>query len=161
MIAREHAEHFWPWKPNADEDDALDRRVEVRVLVDDDRVLAAHLEDRALDPDLSFAHARRGLVDAESDFLGAGERDETRLRMLRRCSRRSARRSPGRSSRHPRGDPLPRGARRTSPRSRGRRSTASREPCSPRRATRRRHPGHDREAGSSTAGSPTPTPSGM
>ena len=47
MIAREQAEHFWPWKPKALTTTPLAARVEVRVLVDDDGVLAAHLERSA------------------------------------------------------------------------------------------------------------------
>ena len=45
------------------------------------RVLAAHLGDDALDPDLPGLHLGRELVDAEADLARAGERDEARLGM--------------------------------------------------------------------------------
>ena len=52
-MAREQAEHFWPWKPKAACGDAFDGGIDIGVGVDDDGVFAAHFEDGALDPDLA------------------------------------------------------------------------------------------------------------
>ena len=69
-MAREHAEHFCPWNPNAAGADAFDGGVDVGVGIDDDRVLAAHLEDGALDPDLagSLVSAARLLMCSPTSF---------------------------------------------------------------------------------------------
>ncbi len=80
-IAREQAEHFCPLKPKALATTPSTRRVEIAVCLDDDRVLAAHLEDRALDEDLAGLGLRGALVDFETDGLRSGEGDEARLRM--------------------------------------------------------------------------------
>ena len=69
-------------EPERGGDDLRDREVEVRVLVDDDEVLAAHLEDDALDPALALRDRGRLLVDPEADLLRARERDEAGLRVL-------------------------------------------------------------------------------
>src|SRR3972149_5304694 len=53
-----------------------DRLVEVGVVVDDDRVLAAHLSDDALDAALARPQRRRRLDDAEADLLASREGDE-------------------------------------------------------------------------------------
>ena len=47
-ITRDAAEHFWPANPNAEVTIAGDGLVGIGVLVDDDRVLAAHLGDDPL-----------------------------------------------------------------------------------------------------------------
>ena len=52
-IAREHAEHFCPAKPKAEATTPVDRRLQIGVVGHDDRVLAAHLGDHALDPALA------------------------------------------------------------------------------------------------------------
>ena len=62
-ITRDAAEHFWPAYANALCDDRRDRDVEVGVGVDDDRVLAAHLGDDALDVPLPRSDDRRALDD--------------------------------------------------------------------------------------------------
>ena len=49
---------------------------------DDDRILAAHLGDHALDPLLAGLVACGALVDPEPDLLGAREADEACLGML-------------------------------------------------------------------------------
>jgi hypothetical protein len=56
--------------------------VQIHIRVNDYRVLAAHLCDDALDPDLPVADFRRALIDAKSDLLRACERDVTRQRMV-------------------------------------------------------------------------------
>ena len=61
-MAREQAEHFWPWKPNADWATPSTAAVDVGVGVDDDGVLAAHLENGALDPDLAGGLRGRDLL---------------------------------------------------------------------------------------------------
>ena len=61
--------------------DAFDGGVEVAVGVDDDGVLAAHLEDGALDEVLAGLGLGGALVDLEADLLGAGEGDEAGLGM--------------------------------------------------------------------------------
>src|SRR5579871_1432118 len=55
--------------------------IDVRVGVDDDGVLAAHLEDGALDPDLPGALFRGGFVDVQSDLAGSSEGDVASLGM--------------------------------------------------------------------------------
>src|SRR3984957_10303097 len=60
---------------------AFARRVNVRVGIDNDRVFAAHLENRALDPDLSRSLRRCDFVDVQADFARASEGDEARLGM--------------------------------------------------------------------------------
>ena len=62
--------------------DAVDGGVEVGIGVDDDGVLATELEDGALDEVLAGLGFGCALVDLEADFLGAGEGDETNLRVL-------------------------------------------------------------------------------
>ena len=63
-------------------DDGRHRLVEVGVGVDDDRVLAAHLGDDALDVALPGPHLGGPLDDVEPDRLRAGERDERDIGML-------------------------------------------------------------------------------
>ena len=63
-------------------DDAVGRFVEVGVGSDHDRILAPHLGDDALDPDLSGLGAGGAFIDAEADFLRTGEGHEAGLRML-------------------------------------------------------------------------------
>ena len=68
-MARLVAVHFWPVDHMAPMIDKVDRLVEVGVLEDDDRVLAAHLA-------LGLAAAAGDLaVDAAADRVGAGEGD--------------------------------------------------------------------------------------
>src|SRR6185437_12687468 len=62
--------------------DAFDGSVDVRIRADDDRVLAAELEDGALDPDLALLRLRGALVNFEADGFRAGEGDEACLRMF-------------------------------------------------------------------------------
>ena len=50
-------------------------------LVDDDRVLAAHLGDDPLQPALARLHLRRQRVDVRAHLARASERDEPRPRM--------------------------------------------------------------------------------
>ncbi len=59
----------------------FDGSIQVAVAVDDDRVLAAHLEDRPLDEDLARPRLGCALMDLEADRLRTGKRDEARLRM--------------------------------------------------------------------------------
>ena len=75
MIRREQALHFWPPYPNAEMTVALDRLVEVRVVVDDDRVLAAHLGDHPFDVALPRLRLRCGRDDPEPDAAAARERN--------------------------------------------------------------------------------------
>ncbi|CDN43862.1 hypothetical protein BN871_DS_00070 [Paenibacillus sp. P22] len=62
--------------------DGFRRQVEIAVGVDDDRVLAAHLGDDALDPLLAGRRLRRALIDAQAHVPGAGEADEAGQGML-------------------------------------------------------------------------------
>ena len=62
--------------------DRRHRVVEVGVGVDDDRVLAAHLRDDALDVPLTGTHLGRAPDDVEPDRLRSGERDERDVGML-------------------------------------------------------------------------------
>ena len=57
------------------------RGVEVRFLIDDRGILAAHLQHRALDPDLAGNALGGRLADEQAHFLGAGKRDVARFRM--------------------------------------------------------------------------------
>ena len=61
--------------------DSFHGRIQVRVGCDDDRVLAAHLGDDALDPLLSRLRLGGQLVDAQANFFGAGKRDEPNRRV--------------------------------------------------------------------------------
>ena len=61
-MAREQAEHFWPWKPNAAAATPSHGGIEIGIGVHDDGVLAAHFEDRALDPDLALLRLRGARV---------------------------------------------------------------------------------------------------
>src|SRR5260370_24602432 len=61
---------------------AFDCSIKIRVGVDDDGVLAAHLQDRALDPFLTGALDSRTLVDIEPNFFRPGESYETGQWML-------------------------------------------------------------------------------
>ena len=63
-------------------DDAVDRLVQVGVVVDDDGVLAAHLGDDALDVVLSGPRFGGLAVDVQADVARAGEGDHGRRRML-------------------------------------------------------------------------------
>ena len=56
--------------------DAFDGGVDVGVGRDDDRILAAHLRDDALDPLLARLRLGGELVDAQTDLLRTGERNE-------------------------------------------------------------------------------------
>ena len=78
-MAREQAEHFWPLKPKAQATTPSTAASRSAVGVDDDGVLAAHLEDGALDADLAGLGLGGALVDLEADLLGAGEGDEAGL----------------------------------------------------------------------------------
>src|SRR5581483_9566510 len=60
-------------------DHAVDGAVHIAVGGDDDGVLAAHLEDGALDEALARLGARGALVDLQADLFGAGEGDEVDL----------------------------------------------------------------------------------
>ena len=62
--------------------DPFDGSIDVRIRADDDRVLAAHLEDGALDPDLALLRFRGALVNFEADGFRAGEGDEACLRVF-------------------------------------------------------------------------------
>src|SRR5713226_5124217 len=57
-------------------------RVDIRFVVHHDAVLAAHLQHRALDPDLPRHGFARKLADAQPYFLRARESDVARLGML-------------------------------------------------------------------------------
>jgi hypothetical protein len=63
-------------------DHSIDGGVEIGVGADEDGVLAAHLENRPLDPDLAGLRCGGALVNFEADGLGAGEGDEAGLGML-------------------------------------------------------------------------------
>ena len=65
-MAREHAEHFWPWKSEGRLGHAFDGGVDIGVGIDDDRVFAAHFKDGALDPDLAGGLGGGDLVDVQS-----------------------------------------------------------------------------------------------
>src|SRR6185437_5046833 len=60
----------------------IDGCIDVGVGGDDDGVLAAHLEDGALDEALAGLGAGGALVDLEANLLGAGEGDEVDLRAV-------------------------------------------------------------------------------
>ena len=60
---------------------AFDGGVEIGVGIHDDGVLAAHFEDRALDPDLAGSLRGRALVDVQADFARSGEGDVAGLGM--------------------------------------------------------------------------------
>ena len=71
-----------PLKPERRGRHAFDGRIQIGIRGDDDRILAAHLENRALDPELAGPMLRRAHVDIESHVARAGEGDETRLGVL-------------------------------------------------------------------------------
>ena len=60
---------------------AFDGGIDVGIGVHDDGVLAAHFEDRALDPDLAGSRGGRALVDVEANFARTGESDVAGLGM--------------------------------------------------------------------------------
>ena len=66
--------------------------IEIAFAIHDDRVLAAHLGDHALDPDLALLRLGGQFVDAQADVARSGEGDEARLRMLHQNDRRRRRR---------------------------------------------------------------------
>src|SRR5579885_1293060 len=76
-------------------DHAFHGALQIRLAIDNDRVLSAHLGDDALDPDLALLGLRRELIDAQADVARTGERYEPRLGMLdqRVAHRRSAARA--------------------------------------------------------------------
>jgi hypothetical protein len=59
----------------------LDRGIQIRLLIDDDGILAAHLGHHPLEPDLSGLNLGRQPVDPDAHFLGTGKRDKTCLRV--------------------------------------------------------------------------------
>jgi hypothetical protein len=61
---------------------ALGGGIQISRLVHDHRILAAHLQDGALDPHLPRLRPGRPLVNAQSYLLGAGESDEAGLGMI-------------------------------------------------------------------------------
>ncbi len=61
--------------------DTVECGVQIGVGLDDDRVLAAHLEDGALDEDLTGLGFGGTLMDLQTDGLRTGKCDETCLRM--------------------------------------------------------------------------------
>src|SRR5208337_1083771 len=61
---------------------ALDGRVQIGIGANQDGVLAAHLQNRALEPDLIGFSLGGALVNLQAHGLGAGEGDEARLGML-------------------------------------------------------------------------------
>ena len=61
---------------------SLDGRVEIGVGADQNRVLAAHLQNRPLDPDLTGLSPGGALVNLQAYFLGAGEGDEAGFGVL-------------------------------------------------------------------------------
>jgi hypothetical protein len=63
-------------------DHGVDRLVEVAVAVDQDAVLAAHLGDQPLHPDLALLRLRGLFEDPQADVAAAGERDEARQPVL-------------------------------------------------------------------------------
>ena len=71
-----------PLKSEGRGDDSRRRVVQVRVRVNDDGILAAHLGDDALDPDLPVVDFRRALDDAQPDLLRSREGDVARLRVV-------------------------------------------------------------------------------
>ena len=62
--------------------DIVRRQVEIARVVDDQRILAAHLHVRPLEPSLPVVHDRSPLCDAEADLLGTCEVDEASLGMV-------------------------------------------------------------------------------
>ena len=94
-----------PLKSERRRDDAVGGVLDVGGLVDEDEVLAAHLQDRPLDPDLPRHDAARLFADLDADGARARERDEAGLRMLdeRIADRRAAARQEVQDPvRHPR-----------------------------------------------------------
>ena len=63
-------------------DHSIDSSVEIGIGADEDRVLATHLEDGALDPDLTGLRVRGALINLQADGFGAGKGDEAGLRVL-------------------------------------------------------------------------------
>jgi hypothetical protein len=72
---------FLALKPKSRLSYAFDGGSDVGVGIDDDGVFAAHLENRALNPDLAWALRGGDFVDVQADFARAGEGDVTRLGM--------------------------------------------------------------------------------
>jgi hypothetical protein len=62
--------------------DGVGGRVQVGRLVHDLRVLAAHLQDGALEPDLALVHLGGPLEDAQPHLLGPGEGDHAGERVV-------------------------------------------------------------------------------
>ena len=56
--------------------------VEVRVGIDNDRVLAAHFRDHAFEPHLAGLHFGGALVNAQANLFRTRKRDEASLRMI-------------------------------------------------------------------------------
>src|SRR5277367_5331619 len=69
LIAERRSEH------------TVDGRIEIYFPVDNDRVLAAHFGDDALDPELAGVMLGSQLVDAQTHVARTGEGDKTRLGM--------------------------------------------------------------------------------
>ena len=142
---REPAQQTWPWLNQIEVDHALDRAVDVGVVEDDERRLAAELQRQAL------AAARRRLADRPADLGRAGEGDLVDPGM--RDQRRAGGPCPGDDIDHPGRQPDldGRSARREA------RSAASARPASAPRCCRRRAPARSSRrasAAESSTGSP-------
>ena len=104
---------------------ALHRRVKIGVSIDDDRVLAADLQDGALDPDIAGLLRGCALIDVQSNFLRTGKGNVAGLGMLNDRVAKAVAVTGGRSSqRRPAARLLPE-SRRTSQQSRANRPRAS------------------------------------
>jgi hypothetical protein len=73
---------FLPLVAECGNGDTLDSFVQVGIGIHDNRVLAAHLCDHALDPALSFLMPGRQFVDTQPHIARSGESDEASLGML-------------------------------------------------------------------------------
>ena len=81
-IAREHAEHFWPFEAECGRGYTLDSRIDVTVGVHQDRVLAAKFQNGSLEEVLTGPDLCGALMHVEADLFGASKGDKADLRIL-------------------------------------------------------------------------------
>jgi len=81
-IAREQAEHFCPWNPNAEATTCWTASSKSASSSTTMKSLPPHLQDRSLDEELALGGEARLLLDSQAHRLRARERDEPRQGVL-------------------------------------------------------------------------------